>query len=174
MDMVTPPLVIDLPTEVAAEVDERDRGLLGEDEAVGWDVSHDQETAVIMVAHSIFLVYAVCNVQVLGKLLKLRLELSPRLPGRRQGHHFSLMSANDLLWGPWRVRFGRLRFLEFGGWHSRRFCGQPASGLGNRFHHPTPAYCTSLRLTLAKVYAKFGLWLEWAGMSWSEVALSTK
>jgi hypothetical protein len=34
MDMVTPPLVIDLPTEVAAEVDERDRGLLGEDEAV--------------------------------------------------------------------------------------------------------------------------------------------
>jgi len=34
MDMVTPPLVIDLPTEVADEVDERDRGLLGEDEAV--------------------------------------------------------------------------------------------------------------------------------------------
>jgi hypothetical protein len=34
MDMVTPPLVIDLPTEVAAEVDARDRGLRGEDEAV--------------------------------------------------------------------------------------------------------------------------------------------
>jgi hypothetical protein len=34
MDMVRPPLVIDLPTKVAAEVDERDRGLLGEDEAV--------------------------------------------------------------------------------------------------------------------------------------------
>jgi hypothetical protein len=70
MDMVTPPLVIDLPTEVAAEVDERDRGLLGEDEAVGWGVSHDQDSAVIMVAHSTCPVYAVCNVQVLGKLLK--------------------------------------------------------------------------------------------------------
>jgi hypothetical protein len=30
MDMMTPPLMIDLPTEIAAEVDERDRGLLGE------------------------------------------------------------------------------------------------------------------------------------------------
>jgi len=34
MDMVTPPLVIDLLAEVAAEVDDSDRGLLGEDEAV--------------------------------------------------------------------------------------------------------------------------------------------
>jgi hypothetical protein len=34
MDMVAPPLVIDLLAEVAAEVDESDRGLLGEDEAV--------------------------------------------------------------------------------------------------------------------------------------------
>jgi hypothetical protein len=51
-------------------MDERDRGLLGEDESVGWDVSHDQDSAVIMVAHSTCPVYAVCNVQVLGKLLK--------------------------------------------------------------------------------------------------------
>lgn len=67
---MTPPLVIDLPTEVAAEVDERDRGLLGEDETVVWDVSHDQDSAVIMVAHSTGPLYAVYNVQVLGKLLK--------------------------------------------------------------------------------------------------------
>jgi hypothetical protein len=35
MDIVIPPLVIDLLAEVTAEVDESDRGLLGEDEAVG-------------------------------------------------------------------------------------------------------------------------------------------
>jgi hypothetical protein len=34
MDMVTPPLVIDLLAEVATEVDESDSGLLDEDEYV--------------------------------------------------------------------------------------------------------------------------------------------
>jgi hypothetical protein len=33
----------------------------------GGDVFHDQGSAVIMIAHSICAVYAVCNVQVLGK-----------------------------------------------------------------------------------------------------------
>ena len=34
------------------------------------------------------------------------------------------------------------------------------SGLGNRSHHPTPAYSDSLRPTAAKVCAEPELWLE--------------
>jgi hypothetical protein len=52
--------------------------------------------------------------------------------------------------------------------------GCPTRGLGNRFYLPPPANSSSLRPTPAKVCAKPELWLEWAGMSWSEVALSTK
>jgi len=48
------------------------------------------------------------------------------------------------------------------------------NGLGKRCHDPTPAYSGSLRPTAAKVCAKLELWLEWAGMSWSEVELSTE
>jgi hypothetical protein len=47
------------------------------------------------------------------------------------------------------------------------------SGLGNRSQDPTPAYLDSLRPTPAKVGAKSELWLEWAGMRWSEMELST-
>jgi len=67
MDMVTPPVVADLPTEVAAGMVERDGGLLDDDVTVVGNASHDQDPAVIMMAHSTGAVYAVCNVQSWGK-----------------------------------------------------------------------------------------------------------
>jgi hypothetical protein len=48
------------------------------------------------------------------------------------------------------------------------------SGLGNRSHYPTPAYSDSLRPTPAKVSSKLELWLELAGIGWSDMELSTK
>jgi len=67
MDMVTPPVVADLPTEVAAGMVERDGGLLDDDVTVVGNASHDQDPAVIMMAHSTCAVYADFNVQVLGE-----------------------------------------------------------------------------------------------------------
>jgi endonuclease V-like protein UPF0215 family len=67
MDMVTPPVVADLPTEVAAGMVERDGGLLDDEVTMVGNASHDQDSAVIMMAHSTCAVYAVCNVHVLGK-----------------------------------------------------------------------------------------------------------
>jgi len=67
MDMVTPPVVADLPAEVAAGMVERDGGLLDDDVTVVGNASHDQDPAVIMMAHSTCAVYADFNVQVLGK-----------------------------------------------------------------------------------------------------------
>jgi hypothetical protein len=49
MDMVTPPVVADLQTEVAAGMVERGGGLLDDDVTAGGDVFHDQGSAVIMV-----------------------------------------------------------------------------------------------------------------------------
>jgi hypothetical protein len=43
MDMVTPPVVADLPAEVAAGMIERDRGLLADDMTVVSIASHDRD-----------------------------------------------------------------------------------------------------------------------------------
>jgi hypothetical protein len=67
MGMVPPPLVIDLQTEVIAGMVGRDGGLRDDDMPVGRDVFHDQDSAVIMLAHATCLLYAICNVQVLGR-----------------------------------------------------------------------------------------------------------
>jgi len=67
MVMVTPPVVADFPAEVTAGMVEKDGRLLDDDVTVVGNASHDQDSAVIMMAHSTCQVYAVCNVQSWGK-----------------------------------------------------------------------------------------------------------